>query len=157
MSSTYLYYASDQPLDDETRLLLNAEVGFINNAHWLSNAVPGRAPAGGHLLTVTVLGNPELEDDALDARVRGELGRWYPAAQVQELRTLLVERIHHAQFPQPPEYAAVLPGHATPLPGVIIASEATAMSGIQGAMESGEKAAAIILNDPAGMSRPRGG
>jgi hypothetical protein len=51
----------------------------------------------------------------------------------------------------------VLPGHATSLPGVIIASEATAMSGIQGAMESGEKAAAIVLNDPVGMSRPRGG
>ncbi|MXV19426.1 NAD(P)/FAD-dependent oxidoreductase [Deinococcus xianganensis] len=156
VSSTYLYYASAGQIDREARLLLNAEDGFINNAHWLSNAVPGRAPAGGHLLTVTVLGEPDLDDDALDARVRGELGRWYPPAQVQALRTLLVERIRHAQYPQPPEYAAVLPGHATPLPGVIIASEATAMSGIQGAMESGEKAAAIVLNDPVGMSRPRG-
>lgn len=157
VSSTYLYYASAEQIDREARLLLNAEEGFINNAHWLSNAVPGRAPVGGHLLTVTVLGEPDLDDDALDARVRGELGRWYPPAQVQALRTLLVERIRHAQYPQPPEYAAVLPGHATPLPGVIIASEATAMSGIQGAMESGEKAAAIVLNDPVGMSRPRGG
>ena len=30
------------------------------------------------------------------------------------------------------------------------------MSGIQGALESGEKAAAIVLGDLAVMSRPRG-
>ena len=74
-----------------------------------------------------------------------------------KLKLLGVERIAHAQFAQPAGYAASLPGHATALPGVLRASEITSMSGIQGAMESGEKAAAIVLNDPVGMSRPRGG
>ncbi|MFW8626904.1 NAD(P)/FAD-dependent oxidoreductase [Deinococcus sp. ME38] len=155
LGSTYLHYAAPHGLDRETRLLLNAEAGFINNAHWLSNVIPQRAPQGQSLLTVTVLGLPDLDDDALDARVRGELDRWY-GPQTATLRTLLVERIRHAQYPQPAGYAATLAGHATPLPGVILAGEATSMSGIQGAMESGEKAAAIVLNDPAGMSRPRG-
>ncbi|UBV43235.1 FAD-dependent oxidoreductase [Deinococcus taeanensis] len=156
LGGTYLHYATAHRVDREPRLLLNAEDGLINNAHWLSNAVPGRAPQGQHLLTVTVLGTPDPGDAALDAQVRQELARWYGPAPVAALRTLRVERIQHAQYPQPAGYAAHLPGHATPLPGVILAGEITAMSGIQGAMESGEKAAAIILNDPAGMSRPRG-
>ncbi|WP_027460085.1 NAD(P)/FAD-dependent oxidoreductase [Deinococcus murrayi] len=155
LGSTYLHYASTVRLDPQPRLLLNAEEGFLNNAQWVSEALPERAPAGGHLLTVTVLGVPDLDDDALDARVRGELGRWY-GARAADLRTLHIERIPFAQFPQPPEYAATLAGHATGLPGVLLASEATSMSSIQGAMESGEKAAAILLGDPAGMSRPRG-
>ncbi|MDL2344067.1 NAD(P)/FAD-dependent oxidoreductase [Deinococcus sp. MIMF12] len=155
LGSTYLHYASGTRLDPQPRLLLNAEEGFINNAQWVSEAIPERAPAGGHLLTVTVLGLPDLDDDALDARVRGELGRWYGAGAAG-LRTLHVERIPFAQFPQPPEYAATLAGHATGLPGVLLASEVTSMSSVQGAMESGEKAAAILLGDPVGMSRPRG-
>ncbi|GHF55115.1 phytoene dehydrogenase-like protein [Deinococcus metalli] len=156
VGSTYVYYAARDRLDPEVRLLLNARSGVINNAHWLSNAVPGRAPAGQHLLTVTVLGLPDLDDDALDARVRGELGGWYGGPAAQGLRPLLTERIRHAQYPQPPGYAATLPGHATALPGVLLAGEVTSMSGIQGALESGEKAAAIVLGDLHGMSRPRG-
>ena len=126
LSSTYLYYATPQRVSGQHRLLLNAETGLINNAQWTSLAVPGRAPAGQHLLTVTVL------------------------------RLLMLERLPYAQFEQPAGYAATLPGHATSLPGVLIASEITSMSGIQGALESGEKAAAIVLGDLAALSRPRG-
>lgn len=155
LGSTYLYYASAERLDAQPRLLLNAEDGLINNAQWVSNAIPERAPVGGHLLTVSVLGLPDLDDDSLDARARGELGRWYPEG-ARGLRTLGIERIGHAQYPQPPGYASTLAGHATRLPGVLLASEVTSSSSVQGAMESGEKAAAILLGDLEGMSRPRG-
>ncbi|MFC4453284.1 NAD(P)/FAD-dependent oxidoreductase [Deinococcus sonorensis] len=155
VGSTYLYYASSEPLDEQPRLLLNAEDGLINNAHWLSNAVPGRAPAGQSLLAVSVLGISPLDDAALDAHVRGELSRWYPDGAAR-LRTLRIQRLPHAQFAQPPEFAATLAGHATRIPGVVLASEATSMSGIQGAMESGERAAAILLGDLETQSRPRG-
>lgn len=156
VGSTYLYYASPEALDEQQRLILNLDGGLMNNAHWLSHAVPGRAPQGQHLLVVSVLGVPELDDAALDARVRGELSRWYPEQGVQQLRTLSIERIPFAQYEQPAGYASTLPGHATNLPGVLIAGEITSMSGIQGAMESGEKAAAILLNDLSVLSRPRG-
>ncbi|WP_415831239.1 NAD(P)/FAD-dependent oxidoreductase, partial [Deinococcus frigens] len=157
LGSTYLYYASDQEVDGQPRLLLNAEAGLINNAQWLSNVLPGRVPPGQHLLAVTLLGLHAENDCDLDAEVRGELEAWYGEAAVSGLRTLAAERIPHAQYPQPPGYAATLPGHATGLPGVLLASEVTSMSGIQGAMESGEKAAAILLDDLAALSRPRGG
>lgn len=156
VSSTYVYYASPSRLDDGERLLLNLDGSLIHNAHWLSNVIPTRAPQGQHLLVVTVLGLPELDDTALDARIRGELTQWYGALDVERLKTLTVERIPFAQFEQPAEYASTLPGHATDLPGVVLASEVTSMSGLQGAMESGEKAAAIVLNDLQVLSRPRG-
>ncbi|WP_161881641.1 NAD(P)/FAD-dependent oxidoreductase [Deinococcus alpinitundrae] len=160
VSSTYLYYAVDTAPDAQFRLLLNPVGGLgnsalINNAQWLSHLLPERAPVGQHLLTVTVLGNPELDDAALDTAVRAELSVWY-GPQVAALRTLAVERIAHAQYPQSPGYAAQLPGHTTRLPGVLLAGEITSMSGIQGALESGERAAAIMLGDLATMSRPRG-
>lgn len=156
VASTYLYYASDLPLDEQPRLLLNAYGGAINNAIWASNANPELAPAGKHLLTVTVLGLPQQNDELLDHAVRAELSRWYGPDEVAKLRLLALDRIPFAQFAQPPGFAHTLAGHATPLPNVLIASEATSMSSIQGALESGEKAAAIVLNDVRALSRPRG-
>ncbi|WP_041947522.1 NAD(P)/FAD-dependent oxidoreductase [Truepera radiovictrix] len=143
VGSTYLYFAATRPLDDERRLLLNAEPGVINNAIWVSNVNPLLAPEGQHLLVVTVLGVPE-DDAALETAVRAELGAWYGMAAAA-LRLLAVERIPFAQFAQPPGFAAHLLPHRTPLPNVVIASEATSMSSIQGAMESGEQAAACLL------------
>jgi len=156
VGSTYLYYAADVQLDDEARLLLNAAGGLVNHAAWVSNALPERAPAGKHLLTVTVLGVPELTDPHLDHAVRAELSRWYGPDEVTKLTLLRVDRLPFAQFAQPPGFSAGLAGHGTRMPGVLIASEATSMSSIQGAMESGEKAAAILLGDVRVLSRPRG-
>jgi len=155
VGSTYLYYAADRTLDREPRLLLNAAGGSINNAVWASRTNPLLAPEGEELLTVTVLGVPSLDDEALERAVRGELRSWYGDA-ASGLRLLCLERIPFAQFAQPPGFAASLAGHETPLPGVVIASEVTASSSIQGAMESGEKAAATLLGDVAALRRPRG-
>ncbi|GGJ80613.1 NAD(P)/FAD-dependent oxidoreductase [Deinococcus aquiradiocola] len=153
--STYLSYAAPRSPEVQPRLLLNAAGGLVNNAQWMGQAVPGRAPQGQDLLVVTVPGAPDLADAELDAAVRAELRDWYGDA-VNGFGTLAVTRVPHAQFAQPAGFASRLAGHATRMPGVLRASESTSMSGIQGAMESGEKAAAILLGDPVGMSRPRG-
>ncbi len=144
VGSTYLYYASDTRLDAEARLLLNAGTGLVNNALWLSNLSKSFAPPGLHLLSVTVLGGEGLDDGTLDERVRHELSAWY-GEPVGDLELLRVIRIPFAQFAQPAGYAMSLPGNETPLPNVYLASEVTSMSSIQGAMESGETAAALIL------------
>lgn len=154
VASTYLYYAAPRPSEPQPRLLLNTRAGLINNAHWLSLAIPERAAGEKALLVVSVLGELAPPDTELDQAVRAELASWY--GDVSALETLCIERIPYAQFAQPPGFERALWGHATPLPQVLIASEATSMSGIQGALESGEKAAAIILNDLGALSRPRG-
>ncbi|PYE52852.1 NAD(P)/FAD-dependent oxidoreductase [Deinococcus yavapaiensis] len=156
VSSTYLYYGASVQLDDETRLQLGTSGGLINNALWSSNTNAALAPRHAHLLSVTVLGDPPLDDKALDHGVRAELSRWYGPDEVAKLRLLSLDRVRFAQFAQPPGFERTLAGHATPWPNVLIASEGTSMSSIQGAMESGEKAAAILLGDVEAMSRPRG-
>ena len=143
VGSTYLYYASDTRLDKQVRLLLNAGQGYINNALWLSNVNPLLAPSGQHLLSVTVLGAKGL-NDALDRQVRLELATWYGEG-VKQLRLLKIIALPFAQFAQPAGFSASLAPSETPLRNVYLASEATSMSSIQGAMESGERAAALIL------------
>lgn len=144
VSSTYLYYASPMRLDAEPRLLLNAEAGYVNNALWLSNVNPLLAPVGQHLLSVTALGAAGLDDKEIDNRVRLELSSWYSDA-IKQLNLLKIIRTPFAQFAQPAGFSATLPDNETMLPNVFIASEATSMSSIQGAMESGERAAALVL------------
>ena len=156
VSSTYLYYASNEQISSEPRLLLNADEAVINNALWNTNTNPHVAPAGKHLLTVTVLGLPDRDDAELDEAVRRELAAWYGVPDMRQLKLLKVDRLEFAQFAQPPGFARDLTGNLTPLPNVFLASEATSMSSIQGAMESGEKAAAHVLNDATALRRPRG-
>ncbi len=144
VGSTYLYYASETRLDTEPRLLLSAAPGYINNALWLSNVNPLLAPPGQHLLSVTALGTDGLDDAKLDDRVRRELTAWYGDG-VKRLRLLKIISLPFAQFAQPAGFSASLAPNETPLPNVYLASEVTSMSSVQGAMESGERAASLIL------------
>lgn len=144
VGSTYLYYAADTPVDDGPRLLLNARAGVVNNALWASNTNSLLAPPGQHLLAVTVLGVAEQDDETLDRGVRTDLASWYGGAAAR-LRLLKVIRLPFAQFAQPPGFATRLMANETPLPNVLLASEATGSSSVQGAVESGENAAALIL------------
>ena len=153
--SSYLYYGAHRRVDDEKRILLNASEGTVNNAHWLTNVNPAYAPVSKHLLSVTVLGNTELSDDELDKAAREDLTVWY-GEDMRALQLLQVIRIPFAQYAQLPGFAADLVANTTEMPNVFIASEATSMSSIQGAMESGENAAAHILNDEKVLERPRG-
>ena len=156
LGSTYLHYAAPEPLERQRRLQLGAlPTGQLNQVFWLQEEFPNRVPVGHGLLIVSVWGVPEVDDATLSAQVLDELRPWYGGG-VEQLRLLSVDRIPHTQFPQPAGYAATLPGHTTPLPNVFLASEANSLSGIQGALEGGEKAAAAILGDLEVLSRPRG-
>jgi phytoene dehydrogenase-like protein len=140
-----VYFASEQSLYDGPRLLLNANPdAFINNAVQINNVAPSYAPAGQHLLSVTVLGDPALDDSALAERCRADLAPWFPRHDLARLRHLATYRIPFAQFSQPPGIFATLPPNATPTQGLFLAGEYTESSSIHGAMHSGEKAAAAV-------------
>ena len=156
VGATYLYYGSRKTFDTQSRLILNGDRGIINNAHWSSNVNPKLTPNNFHLLTVTTLGTYRGTDAEIDCEVRDELAAWYGANSIDQLDLIDVERIPFAQFKQPPNFVNLLPGNNTHDPKVLIASERTSMSSFQGAMESGERAAAYLLGDSSGMSRARG-
>lgn len=157
VGATYLHYRSVEPIDREKRILLAGPGGPINNAVWTSNVAPEYAPPGMSVLNTTVLG-PQFDasDEDLDTAVRLQLGTWYGTAAAEVLELLAIDRIPFAQFAQPPGVLDDLPAPVGRLPNVVVASEATRFSSIQGAMEAGEQAAAVLLGNERGLARPRG-
>ncbi len=151
--ATYVWFDAPEGVDQEARILLG-DGKPINDATWISNADKGVAPAGRALLSVTVLGT-ERDEGEVETAVRSALEAWY-GEQVNAFKTLAVRTIPHAQFAQPPGIHGLLASPQTGLPGVWLASEATRGSSIQGALASGEQAAAAILQDANVLGRARG-
>jgi len=141
-----VYFASTEKLYDGSALLLNGNAdAFVNHAAQVSNLAPAYAPGGQHLLSVTVLGAPELSDADLVARCREDMASWFPSKDLAKLRQVGIYRIKFAQFRQPPGVFATLPPNATPTAGLFLAGEYTESSSIEGAMRSGVKAAQAVL------------
>ncbi len=146
VSSTYLYFAGDTQLYTQRKIVLNANAdAFINNAVLMTNIAPTYAPPRKHLLSVTVLGSPEGDDEQLAQRCRTELTQWYPDADLSRWKLVKTYRIPFSQFAQPPGIYDQLPDNRTAIEGLFLAGEYTKSSSIQGAMHSGEHAAQAIL------------
>jgi phytoene dehydrogenase-like protein len=143
---TCVYFAATESLYSGPKLLLNANPdAFVNHALQLTNLSPAYAPPGQHLLSVTVLGLPEMDDAALATRCREEMAAWFPGKDMARLRHVGTYRIPFAQFRQPPGIFTTLPTNSAPVAGLFLAGEYTSSSSIQGAMESGEAAAREVL------------
>lgn len=142
---TCVYFATTESLYSGPRLLLNADpAAFVNNAVQLTNLSRAYGPPGQHLLSATVLGQPEMDDTALVARCRADMAAWFPRKDLARLRHIGTYRIPFAQFRQPPGVFATLPPHEAPTAGLFLAGEYTESSSIQGAMRSGEAAAQAV-------------
>lgn len=147
--SVCLYFAGDEQLYPQRKILLNANPNaLVNNAVLLTNIAPSYAPPRKHLLSATVLGNPGDDDEQLAQRARAEMAEWFPDSHVSRWQLLAVYRIPFSQFAQPPGVFDTLPDNRTSVKGLYIAGEYTKSSSIQGAMHSGEYAAREILKVP---------
>ncbi len=146
VGSTYLYFAGDEQIYTQRKILLNtAANAFVNNAVLLTNIAPTYAPPHKHLLSVTVLGNPQGSDELLAERCLAEMGPWFPDRNLKRWRLLKTYRIPFSQFAQPPGIYDQLPDNRTNVEGLYLAGEYTKSSSIQGAMHSGEYAAREIV------------
>lgn len=153
VSSVCVYFAGDERLYSQRKILLNAnENAYVNNAVLLTNIAPTYAPPRKHLLSATVLGNPPEDDETLAQRCREEIATWFPERDLKHWQLLAVYRIPFSQFDQPPGIYDTLPGNRTEIEGLYLAGEYTKSSSIQGAMHSGEYAAQEILKTPATVS-----
>ncbi len=146
-----LYFAGSAPVYHGRKLVLHANRDvFVNNIAQLTNVAPDLAPPGEHLLSVTVLGVPDLPDAALWGRAEADLRRMFAGDKtaldaLAALRPLRLYRIPYAQFAQPPGVYARLPSNQSRIPGVVLAGEFTTASSLNAALRSGEKAAALVL------------
>lgn len=149
VSTTCLYFAGEEQLYTQRKILLNTDPNaFVNNAVLLTNIAPTYAPPRKHLLSATILGLPEEDDELVARKAIGEMARWFPDSDLSRWQLLAIYRIPFAQFAQPPGVYDTLPVNRTSVDGLFLAGEYTKSSSIQGAMHSGEYAAKEVLKAP---------
>ena len=154
-SVTCLYFSLPVKAYPEKKILLfaepnpyaEAEQQLVNNAALLTNVAPSYAPAGKHLLSVTVLGDPPLSDETLAERVKAEIASYFPAVKPAGWRLLRIYRIRWAQFAQPVGIFERLPEADSPIPGLVLGGEITVSSSLHGALVAGQKAAGVVLTN----------
>lgn len=145
--STTVYLAGSREPPTGARLVLDGTGSLaVNHLAPLSAVAPSYAPPGQHLVAAVVLGEAQaVPDDLLGERVRGEVARLLDHSPA-DWRVLQVTRLPFSQFAQPPGIFARLPATTTPVNRLFLASEATVDSSYNGAMLSGERAAAAVLS-----------
>jgi phytoene dehydrogenase-like protein len=145
-SVSCLYYETDEPPVSEPLLILNGEgKGPINSLCSPSSVAPNYAPKGKSLVSVTIIGNPDLDDYQLETSVRAQLTDWFGprASSWHYLRTY---RIPHALPMQVPPVSDPTSRPAQIRPGLFVCGEYQNVASIQWAMVSGRKAAEAVMD-----------
>ncbi len=142
-----LYFeAPDAPssslLPSDPILMLNGEGrGPINNVVVLSAATPACAPAGRHLISVSVVDRAAMAAEDLEARVRAQLSEWFGASSVKRWRHLRTYAIPAAV----PAQATVSPRRVEAAPGIFLCGDHCGVASINTALASGTAAAEAVL------------
>ena len=151
-SATCLYFLVPKPLKTNRSLLLFAEPNahaegqpLVNNAAMMSNVAPSYAAKGKFLLSVTVLGNSLLADAELARRAKGEIAPHFEGSNPDVWQLIKIYRIPWAQYRQPTGIFDRLPAVETNTEGLFLGGEITSSSSLNGALVSGQRAAAAAL------------
>ncbi|GAB1487959.1 NAD(P)/FAD-dependent oxidoreductase [Opitutaceae bacterium] len=144
---TCLYFdAPDAPssslLPADRILMLNGEgCGPINNLTVMSAVTPACAPAGRHLISVSVIDRVALAAEDLETRVRTQLGEWFGGNAVKRWRHLRSYQIPSAVPAQPT--LEMKPVQVAP--GVYQCGDHCGVASINTALASGRAAAEAVL------------
>ncbi len=143
---TVAYFASNQPVYREKLLVLPAgKHRLVRHFAQVTNVAPTLAPAGRHLLSATILDRDSHNNEALSALAHAEISAIYPAAKIL-LEPLAVIDVPYAVPTQLPRFSLQQSNGLLPN-NVHLAGDHTLHGSVQGAMESGEKAAFAVLKD----------
>ena len=138
------YFTSPEPLNDCRMLILPAgKSRLVRHFVQLTNIAPSLAPAGQCLLSATLLDRRGLDDASLFAAATQEISEVYPNAG----KILCPLRIIDVPYAVPEQKPGFLSQRVTPsLPAHLhLAGDHTLHGSVQGAMESGERAAQAVL------------
>ncbi|MBI2809319.1 MAG: FAD-dependent oxidoreductase [Candidatus Melainabacteria bacterium] len=143
-----VYYAAQKAPFEEPMLVLNGDgKGCVNNVCLPSNVARSYAPEGQHLVSVSVLGNrDEDEDREIDDEVRKDLKPWF-GEQVESWRYLRSYKIKYALPDQSPPQLATPQRPVKLRPGIFVCGDHRDNASINGALASGRRTAEAVLND----------
>jgi phytoene dehydrogenase-like protein len=135
-----------QAAPNSARLLMLNGSGQGRIAHLCvpSLVQPSYAPAGQHLVAVTLLGDPPEPDEHLEALVQTELVGWFgPSARAW--RPLATQRVRAALPAQPPGVLEPAERPVRLAPGLYVCGDHRDQGSINGALRSGRRAAEALL------------
>jgi phytoene dehydrogenase-like protein len=138
-----LYFTAPSAPVREPILLLNGEgAGPVNNLTVLSAVSPDYAPAGSHLISISVVDPAAASAPDLEERVRRHLVEWFGAG-VENWRLLRIDRIPDAV----PSQRVSEEKSARVRKGVYQCGDHCGIASIDTALASGTAAAEAILKD----------
>lgn len=144
---TCLYFSADEAPIEEPILVLNGEnKGVINNLSVPSIVSPTYAPPGKSLVSVTVLGDPDCDDEQLKNVVRYELKDWFGNI-VETWKHLRTYRIRHALPEEHPSAIKQKEKTVKLRQGIYVCGDHRETASIQGAMRSGRKTAQAVIDN----------
>lgn len=143
-----VYYAAQKAPFEEPILVLNGEgKGCVNNVCVPSNVARSYAPEGQHLVSVSILGDrDEDEDREIDDEVRKDLKPWF-GEQVESWRYLRTYKIKYALPDQSPPQLATPQRPVKLRPGIFVCGDHRDNASINGALASGRRTAEAVLSD----------
>ena len=144
---TCFYFSADSPPIRDPILILNGEGhGPINNLCVPSQVVPECAPSGKSLISVTVLGSTELNQNIqLRDQVIDQLRKWF-GTKVDAWDHLKTYNISYGLPSQTPASQTFSADEVRRRRGIILCGDYLENASIQGAMVSGRRAAEIVLD-----------
>lgn len=141
-SVTCLYFAAPRsPLCESIIALNGTGSGLVNNVCVPSDLSADYAPPGQALVSVSVLGSPEIQ--GLEVKVRTELEGWF-GSEVRDWRHLRTYQIERALPRQEPSGRPAGPGYRMES-GSYVCGDHLWSASIEGAVISGMRTAEAIL------------
>lgn len=142
---TCAYFAAPESLTDGPWLVLNGDGdGPINNLAVMSQVAPSYAPTGRHLISATVLGTDDVQEELLADRIRANARKWY-GDSVDDWEFLRLYRIPHAQPTQEPGFRSRRSFRGFPRDGILYAGDYLETASLNGALVSGRRAAQRVM------------
>jgi len=141
--SMTLYFAIEgaPPIKDPI-ILMNGNLDFpIQNACIPSLVCPTYAPAGMHLFSATILGDPAQDDREIEGQVRAQLKKWLDC-ETAGWRLLRIYRLRNAHPVSATQSIEELPVELAN--GVYVCGDHRFMPSIQAALLNGRHAAAAV-------------
>ncbi len=142
-----LYFAADKAPMSAPILVLNGEESeLINNLCIPSNVNESYAPAGKHLISVSVVGRDDLPDAGLLKAVQDQLHGWF-GSDVSSWKHL---RTYNIKTGLPDYTAPALAEVERPArleKGIYVCGDHRDTASIQGALSSGKRAAQALIED----------